>query len=97
MDRNVSELKIPRLTEIYYTVPNDIRNIIMDIHYIESGYDSLAVSNTGDYGLGQINYNVWKEPIDSLLCAEYNTRSTVDKYLRAYKAGNNNKYVALYI
>lgn len=95
--RNVSGEKLQRLTNLYYMVPDSIRSEIIDIHYVESRYDSLAISPTGDYGLGQINLRTWREPIDSLLCADYNIRSTVDKYTRALKTAHNNKYIALYI
>ena len=95
LDRNVDIKTADRLSDIYSAIPDSIRSIIMDIHYIESRYDSTAVSKTGDFGLGQINIKVWKEPKDSLLCADYNTQSTIDKYIKALALSRNNKYVAL--
>ena len=58
-ERGVSGECLNRLSEIYSRVGSDLRDVLIDMHYIESRYDSLAVSFSGDYGIGQINPRWW--------------------------------------
>ena len=53
VERGVSDQELFRLSEIYALVGPDLRDVLLDMHYVESRYDSLAVSFGGDCGIGQ--------------------------------------------
>lgn len=59
VERGVSDQELFRLFEIYALVGSDLRDVLLDMHYVESRYDSLAVSFGGDCGIGQINPRWW--------------------------------------
>lgn len=71
--------------------------VAISIYYTESSLKYWLTSNTGDYGLGQINYNVWKKELNikhpnQLLDLDTNIRLSCQIMNMMYKYRTDEKY-----
>lgn len=74
------EYNQPILTKnetILLNAPDSLRQIINSMIWVESNWESGAISKTGDHGLMQINQYYWKHRYDfqKILEPEYNIKA----------------------
>lgn len=83
---------------LYQLVDCQLYQIIYSIVEVESNWDSLAISETGDYGLMQINKYWWGHRFDwNKICeVEYNLQVGITIYKEYLDLSGGNHDQALY-
>lgn len=82
---------------LYQLVDYELYQIIYSIVEVESNWDSLAISETGDYGLMQINKYWWEHRFDwnKILEVEYNLQAGITIYQEYLDLSYGNHNLAL--
>lgn len=78
-------------------IPQEHRNIVLAICYVESRFTGNVISATGDYGIMQINMAWHSKEFDfsRMLDNEYNIYCGYIIFLRCLTLANNDTYKAL--
>jgi len=104
--QNVFNLKYPDYSKIARIVFNESKKygfdpyLIMAVIQVESDFDQYAVSPIGAYGLMQVNYSVWKDPLaidfNRIYEKEYNIILGLKILKHYYEESADNIFMALY-
>jgi hypothetical protein len=104
--QNVFNLKYPDYSKIARIVFNESKKygfdpyLIMAVIQVESDFDQYAVSPIGAYGLMQVNYSVWKDPLaidfNRIYEKEYNIVLGLKILKHYYEESAGNIFMALY-
>ena len=79
------------------SIPQEHRNVVLAICYVESRFTGDIISSTGDYGIMQINRR-WHDnefDFDKMLDIEYNIYCGYTIFSRCLTLANNDIYKAL--